>query len=152
MGISPKLMVRCKPARAATLFTWAQLVCLIPSVIGASEWMRAWPLISSILLVGGVMLSRFGYWWFVASVSQHIQENVSPTSALGMYSGVQKALESFFGSTAAVLGVVLCEPDQFQYLTFISFGSVLCAALLHTLSVSHYDSNYATILCATLAE
>jgi len=139
--VTPRLMARFSSARAATFFTWAQLLCLVPSVIGASEWARAWPLMSSMLLNGGVMLSRFGYWGFVASVSQHMQENVSPTSALGTYAGVQKALESFFGSTAAVLGIVLCEPDQFQYLAFISFGSVLCAALIHTLSISHSDSD-----------
>lgn len=120
-------------AYAGLLFIWFQLACMVPSAIGASNWARRTltPINASLLLVGGVGVSRLGLWGFDLSVSQLLQERIDP-SARGAIMGVQKALEASFGTLAALLGVLFPEPDQFQYLACVSWMAICSGALLHS--------------------
>lgn len=115
---------------SAFLFIWFQLLFLVPSAIGASGWARRNlpAIVSSLLLVGGVGVSRLGLWGFDLSVQQLLQER----SSKGAIMGVQKSLEASFGTTAALLGVLFPQPSQFQYLAFGSWFAVFSAALLHS--------------------
>jgi len=135
--VAPKLVEKFGPHKAATFFIWFQLTMLIPSVIGASQWARQLPgLASSMLLVGGVGVSRLGLWGFDLSVTQKKQEGVTPQAALGRVSGVQNSFESFFGASAAAVGIFLCQPTQFMYLACGSWCSVASAAMLHSFVAS----------------
>merc|ERR1712039_37514 len=110
--IAPRLVKRWGPPSVATFFIWFQVTMLVPSVIGASSWARRWPgLTSSLLLVGGVGVSRLGLWGFDLSVTQMKQEGVQPKTALGRVSGVQNAFESSFGAGAMAVGMVLSAPN-----------------------------------------
>jgi len=131
----PRRVVGKAPVNAATSYIWIHFTCLVPTVLAASAWARSWPvLLSSTVLVGGVSISRLGLLGFDMYIQQHIRENVSPRCALGMFRGTQGSLESFCGAVAPLLGMVLHEPQQFQYLALMSLASVGCAALLHTCS------------------
>merc|ERR1712151_67926 len=126
--VAPKFVAKMGPASAATAFIWFQVSSLVLSVIGASSWARGWPgLTSSLLLVGGVGVSRFGLWGFDLSVTQLLQENVTPQTALGKVSGTQNAFESSFGATAAAMGMLLASPSEFEYLAIGSWCAVTAA-------------------------
>lgn len=132
--VSPRLVRRMGAAPAATLFIWAQWTMLAAAVVGALPWARTWPpLIPVVLLMGGVGASRLGLWGFDLSVSQMMQEQVSPP-ALPVVSGVQHSLEALFSALASVAAIFLSTPSQFSLLAIGSFASITIAGVLHTTS------------------
>eukprot|EP00747_Dinoflagellata_sp_TGD_P180528 gnl/TRDRNA2_/TRDRNA2_33140_c0_seq1.p1 gnl/TRDRNA2_/TRDRNA2_33140_c0~~gnl/TRDRNA2_/TRDRNA2_33140_c0_seq1.p1 ORF type:complete len:325 (+),score=30.51 gnl/TRDRNA2_/TRDRNA2_33140_c0_seq1:102-977(+) len=137
--LSPILVRHMGAARAATPFIWAQWTMLVLAVVGVSPWAGTWPhLLPATLLVGSVGVSRLGLWGFDLSVSQLLQEQVSPTSSLAAVNGVQKSLEAFFGASASVATILLHDPSQFFLLSLGSFASVTSAGILHT-AAQHHD-------------
>eukprot|EP00035_Acanthoeca_spectabilis_P025979 m.460755 g.460755 ORF g.460755 m.460755 type:complete len:659 (-) comp22129_c0_seq1:23-1999(-) len=84
-----------------------------------------------VLLIAGVITSRLGLWMFDLAVSQMLQERV-PIAILATVNGTQSSMQELLDLLGYVLGLVLNRPDQFFYLVYISFGSVLAATLLYT--------------------
>lgn len=126
------------PRSAGTLFAWIQNVCLLPAVVallvcgprGRETSANA----AVYVLMVSVVASRVGLWGFDLSVTQMIQTDVEPPSALGIVSGVQSALQSLFGACIYILGMILPHPAQFPLLVAISYVGVTCAALCHTVA------------------
>ena len=79
--------------------------------------------LSVFLLLVGVTGARFGLWMFDLSVSQLIQEKVV-VQERGVVSGVMNAMNSNMDMLHYVMVIVAPRPQEFPYLTIISFCSV----------------------------
>lgn len=79
--------------------------------------------ISLILILVGVIGARFGLWMFDLSVSQLVQERVVEEER-GVVSGVMNAMNSNMDMLHYVLVIIAPRPQDFRYLTLVSFASV----------------------------
>ncbi|TPX37456.1 hypothetical protein SmJEL517_g00587 [Synchytrium microbalum] len=83
------------------------------------------------LFVGGLLLSRFGYWVFDLSQSQIMQEGVLSSEA-GIVNGLQWSCIHFFEIISHVLTLIWNTPQQLYIPSIISFVGLLVAGLLFT--------------------
>ena len=79
--------------------------------------------ISISLILVGVIGARFGLWIFDLSVSQLVQERVVEEER-GVVSGVMNAMNSNMDMLHYVLVIIAPRPQDFRYLTLVSFASV----------------------------
>ena len=82
------------------------------------------------LMLGGVILARFGLWIFDLAVQQRVQETV-PEEMRGAVGGVMSAMNSVMDMMHYVLVIAAPRPEHFSILTFISVGMVTLGAVLY---------------------
>ncbi|KPM38881.1 hypothetical protein AK830_g7672 [Neonectria ditissima] len=128
--VGPWLMVKIGPVRAGLWFSSWQVGCL---ALGMSIFWKFAdrPLLSTLGLVGGTMLSRVGLWGFDLSVQIIVQEEVE-ADIRGAFSAVEASWQNVFEMCSYTLTIVLSSPSQFKWPATISVGAVFCAWALYT--------------------
>ena len=84
------------------------------------------------LMLGGVILARFGLWIFDLSVQQLVQEMVVEEER-GVVGGVLNAMNSIMDMLHYIMVIVAPRPQHFVYLTLISVAMVALGALLYAI-------------------
>lgn len=128
--VGPWLMAKIGPVRAGLWFSSWQVSCL---AIGMSIfWQYAdSSLVSTLGLVGGIILSRVGLWGFDLSVQIIVQEEVE-AEIRGAFSAVEASWQNVFEMCSYTLTIVLSSPSQFEWPATISVAAVFCAWALYT--------------------
>lgn len=113
-----------------TIGVYMQLVCLFIGVVGILLGMDA--VVSTHLLVVGVVLSRWGLWTFDMIVTQLIQEKVEKEN-LSAVSGAQNSLQNVLQLCFYLTSSVLSHPSQFWILCLVSIIAVFGSAVLFSI-------------------
>ena len=92
---------------------------------------------SIVLVMVGIILSRAGIWLLDLSVTQLQQENI-PEHERGIVGGVQYALNEFFDLSHFIITIFLPRPNEFGYLTLISFGAITTSAIIFQIFVYRF--------------
>ena len=92
---------------------------------------------SIVLVMVGIILSRTGIWLLDLSVTQLQQENI-PEYERGIVGGVQYALNEFFDLSHFIITIFLPRPNEFGYLTLISFGAITTSAIIFQIFVYRF--------------
>ena len=92
---------------------------------------------SIVLVMVGIILSRTGIWLLDLSVTQLQQENI-PEHERGIVGGVQYALNEFFDLSHFIITIFLPRPNEFGYLTLISFGAITTSAIIFQIFVYRF--------------
>lgn len=104
-----------------------------PSIVATTS--NPFPIsISVILLLVGVTGARFGLWIFDLSVWQLVQEKVIEEER-GVVSGVMNAMNSNMDMLHYVMVIIAPRPQDFRYLTLISYASVFMGFIFYCLYV-----------------
>lgn len=114
---------------SGTIGVYMQLFCLFIGVSGVLLGMDN--VVSTHLLVLGVVLSRWGLWTFDMVVTQLIQENVEKGN-LSVVSGAQNSLQNVLQLGFFLTSSVLSHPSQFWILSLLSILAVFGAAVLYS--------------------
>ena len=102
---------------------------LLPSNHTNTTGMEYYQYTSLGFMVTGVVTARFGLWLFDLSVIQIVQENVIE-SERGVVNGIMSSMNFFNDMIHFLLVTILPNPNQFGYLTIVSFLSVSTAWIL----------------------
>ena len=102
---------------------------LLPSNHTNTTGMEYYQYTSLGFMVTGVVTARFGLWIFDLSVVQIVQENVIE-SERGVVNGIMSSMNFFNDMIHFLLVTILPNPNQFGYLTIVSFLSVSTAWIL----------------------
>lgn len=86
--------------------------------------------VSVILILVGVTGARFGLWMFDLSLWQLVQEKVVEEER-GVVSGVINAMNSNMDMLHYIMVIAAPRPQDFQYLTVVSFASVFMGWLFY---------------------
>ena len=92
---------------------------------------------SIVLVMVGIILCRTGIWLLDLSVTQLQQENI-PEHERGIVGGVQYALNEFFDLSHFIITIFLPRPNEFGYLTLISFGAITTSAIIFQIFVYRF--------------
>ncbi|BDA48594.1 Solute carrier family 40 member 1 [Coccomyxa sp. Obi] len=125
--VFPALRKKFGLARAGALGICCQLGSLLAAVVGSG---RVWSAAATHVLAAGLVASRFGLWTFDLCVSQLLQERVA-TLELGVVNGVQSSLQNLLQSFSYIVGLIVWQPEKFEWLMAGSVGMVFVAALLY---------------------
>ncbi|KAI5662989.1 hypothetical protein M9H77_22312 [Catharanthus roseus] len=136
IGIGATFLYPLLESHISTLRTglwsiWSQWTCLLVCV--ASIWIPS-KLGAAYMLMSGVALSRLGLWMFDLSVIQQMQDHV-PESDRCIVGGVQNSLQSALDSATYLMGIIVCNPQDFWKLIIMSFLVLTLAALLYSLHI-----------------
>ncbi|RXG67074.1 Solute carrier family 40 member 1, partial [Armadillidium vulgare] len=95
---------------------------------------------SVILLLFGIVTSRFGLWLADLTVTQILQEEVAENERCGI-NGVQDSLNQFFGLVRAILIIVMPTMATFGYLIILSIAFVFLATVLFAVYAKKKSKN-----------
>lgn len=98
-------------------------------------------IISLVLVLVGVIGARFGLWMFDLSVWQLVQERVVEEER-GVVSGVMKAMNSNMDMLHYVLVIIAPRPQDFRYLTLVSFASVSMGLIFYCFYVRRSQGHF----------
>lgn len=87
------------------------------------------PAVAVLMMIGGLIISRFGLWVFDLSVSQLMQVYVAKTER-GAVNGVQQSLQQLFQMASFGIGIVVSAPEDFGYLMLGSFLVVVIGTII----------------------
>ena len=93
------------------------------------------------LVLVGVTAARFGLWIFDLAVSQLIQERVIEEER-GVVSGVMKAMNSNMDMLHYIMVIIAPRPQEFPYLTVISFISVTMGMIFYMFYVRRAEKQF----------
>ncbi len=93
------------------------------------------------LVLVGVTAARFGLWIFDLAVSQLIQERVVEEER-GVVSGVMKAMNSNMDMIHYIMVIIAPRPQEFPYLTIISFASVTMGMIFYLFYVRRVEKQF----------
>ncbi|KAG2216588.1 hypothetical protein INT45_004509 [Circinella minor] len=125
--ILPILSQRIGMIRTGLWALWFECICLIPVIL---SFVKTIPY-GSILLFGGMSLSRIGLWLYDMAETILLQQFVE-VDKIGGISGWQHSLCNFFDLSQYILTMIFSDPSQFFIPAFISFCSVLLATVIYT--------------------
>ena len=122
---------------------WVQFISLVCSIIpsllkyiGIDVSMQ----VTSIVLMSGLALSRFGLWLFDLACNQIIQDE-APRDLLGKIFGTQQSLQSLFQTVSFAVTLLVPDPSVFFLLMAGSTLVVLSSAMLFTISMFSTNVN-----------
>ena len=127
---TPHLIPRFGLVRCGSLLILCQCACLA-TVVAAFALPSLSRTLFLVLVFTGLCSSRYGLWGFDLVVTQLLQEGVAE-SAVGVVNGMQESGLNVCFLLSFVLTIVFADPAQFVWPVWISFGSVVLAALIYT--------------------
>ena len=95
------------------------------------EW-NLYRVLPIVLMLGGIILARFGLWIFDLAIQQRVQETVEEDKR-GAVGGVMNAMNSVMDMMHYVLVIAAPRPEHFPVLTLISVAMVTLGALLYAI-------------------
>lgn len=98
------------------------------------------------LVLVGVTGARFGLWMFDLAVSQLVQERVVQEER-GVVSGVMQAMNSNMDMLHYIMVIVAPRPQEFPYLTIISFLSVSIGMVFYMFYVRRVYKYSCNVCC-----
>jgi len=101
---------------------------------GENEACHTSSFLSVVVMLGGIVLARFGLWTFDMSVSAIMQLHVEE-SVRGIMGGVQSALQNIFDIIKFLLAISLPYEETFGWLVIASFTCIVSAGISFALYV-----------------
>ncbi|OCH89023.1 hypothetical protein OBBRIDRAFT_733305 [Obba rivulosa] len=137
--VMPLLERKLGLVRAGNWSIWSEVVCLIPAVVsffvGAPSVGGHAPAWNSVLLFGGMMLSRTGLWAFDLCQLKELQLALESHPRRNSITALQFSLQNVADMLKYVLTAVLSRPSQFKWAALASYVSVVAGAAAYLLYV-----------------
>ena len=126
---TPRLIPRFGLVRCGSLLIVCQCACLA-AVVAAFALPGLSRSFFLTLVFVGLCSSRYGLWGFDLVETQLLQEGVAER-AVGVVNGMQESVLNVCFLMSFVLTIVFADPTAFVWPVWISFGSVVLAALIY---------------------
>ena len=126
---TPRLIPRFGLVRSGSLLIICQCACLAIVVVAFVLPSISRPLFL-ILVFTGLCSSRYGLWGFDLVETQMLQEGVAE-GVVGVVNGMQESLMNVCFMLSFVLTILFSAPALFVWPVWISFGSVVLAAVIY---------------------
>lgn len=109
---------------------WFESGSLTPVVLSLTTTYRG-STFGSIMLFGGMCISRIGLWVFDIAETILLQQLVDPAQ-LGSISGWQHSMCNVFDLSQYILTAVVSDPNDFIIPAIVSLGAVICSSISYT--------------------
>ncbi|KAJ6632267.1 Ferroporti-1 [Mycena sp. CBHHK59/15] len=106
-------------ARAGSWSIWSMVICLLPHTLG------------TVLLFGGMALSRIGLWSFDLIQTKQLQDALTANARRNTLTALQFTMQNVADLLKYVLTMILSRPSQFRWAGLASFLSVLSGAMVY---------------------
>ena len=126
---TPHLIPRFGLVRSGSALIVLQCGCL-SSVVAAFALPSLGRSLFLVLVFVGLCSSRYGLWGFDLVLTQQLQEGVAET-VVGAVNGMQESLMNACFMLSFVLTLLFADPNEFVWPVWISFGSVVLAAIIY---------------------
>ncbi|KAH8924579.1 hypothetical protein BT69DRAFT_1280461 [Atractiella rhizophila] len=134
--VMPWLEKKVGVIRAGLWSIWTQIICLVPVLltffIKAPPPGQNGPVWGSVLLFGGLALSRIGLWAFDLAQLKQLQTSLQGHTKRNALTALQYSLQNIFDLAKYVLTIILHRPSQFKWAVLVSFISVFTGGLTYT--------------------
>lgn len=131
--ILPYLSAKIGIIRAGVWALWFESAALVPVVLSFTAWGSQSPW-GSVMLFGGMSVSRIGLWVFDISETMLMQQMVD-NAQIGSISGWQHSLCNVFELSQFVLTAIVPDPNDFIIPATVSLGAVVAASISYTVFV-----------------
>jgi iron-regulated transporter 1 len=118
----PMLVNELNLTQWGMVFLFMQTACLMIVVFSVKH--------STVLVVAGIVMSRFGLWGFDLVATQIMQMLVSKND-VGCINGVQNALISVLYLISYLLPIIFSDPHQFIYVVRLRHSIRFCRSTKH---------------------
>ncbi|KAF8213978.1 Ferroporti-1 [Mycena galopus ATCC 62051] len=117
-------------ARAGSWSIWSIVVCLLP-VMASFYVFGPRNTIGTVLLFGGMALSRIGLWSFDLIQTKQLQDALSTHARRNTLTALQFTMQNVADLLKYVLTMILSRPAQFRWAGLVSFLSVSSGAMVY---------------------
>jgi len=117
-------------ARAGSWSIWSMVVCLLP-VMASFYIFGPRNTIGTVLLFGGMALSRIGLWSFDLIQTKQLQDALSAHARRNTLTALQLTMQNVADLLKYVLTMILSRPAQFRWAGLVSFLSVSSGAMVY---------------------
>ncbi|KAK7062106.1 solute carrier family 40 protein [Favolaschia claudopus] len=117
-------------ARAGSWSIWSMVVCLCP-VLASFYLFGPQSAIGSVMLFGGMALSRIGLWSFDIIQTKQLQDALASNARRNTITGLQFTMQNVADLLKYVLTMIFARPRQFRWAGLVSFLSVSSGALVY---------------------
>lgn len=115
--------------RAGAWSLWFEAACLFPSLIsffiGTGQYGEHGPAWNSILLFGGIALSRIGLWSFDLCQLKVLQVATQDHPRRNRITALQIALQNVFHLAKYVVTLAAASPAQFKWTALVSWVAIV---------------------------
>ncbi|KAF9511452.1 hypothetical protein BS47DRAFT_1318902 [Hydnum rufescens UP504] len=117
---------------------WAEFVCLIPVVVAlllGNGKMGAMDAVLTVMLFGGMALSRIGLWSFDLIQVKQLQISLEQHPQRNTLTSLQFSLQNTADLIKYILAMVFSSPAEFRWIALASFISVFFGATTYSVYV-----------------
>ncbi len=118
--------------RAGAWSIWSEVICLFPTVLsfffGTGLYGEHGPAWNSVLLFGGIALSRIGLWSFDLCQLKAFQLALDNHPRRNRMTALQLALQSAFDLLKYALTLAAASPSRFKWTALASWAAVIAAS------------------------
>lgn len=122
-------------ARAGAWSIWFEAACLAPTLVsffyGNGAYGEHGPAWSSILLFGGIALSRIGLWSFDLCQLKLLQLALEDHPRRNRLTALQIALQNLFELAKYVVSLAAASPAQFKWTAVVSYAAVVAGGIAY---------------------
>lgn len=134
-AVMPVLERRIGLERAGAWSIWFEAACLFPSLLsffyGTGQYGEHGSAINSIMLFGGIAISRIGLWSFDLCQLKVLQLATEHHPRRNRLAALQIALQNLFDLAKYVVTLVAASPAQFKWTALVSYGAVIAGAIAY---------------------
>ncbi|KAJ7249722.1 Ferroporti-1 [Mycena haematopus] len=117
-------------ARAGSWSIWSMVVCLLP-VMASFYIFGPSNTVGTVLLFGGMALSRIGLWSFDLIQTKQLQDALATHARRNTLTALQFTMQNVADLLKYVLTMILSRPAQFRWAGLVSFLSVSSGAMVY---------------------
>ncbi|WWC91485.1 uncharacterized protein L201_006431 [Kwoniella dendrophila CBS 6074] len=132
-AVMPVLEERVGLERAGAWSIWFEIACLAPVVTsffcGMGKYGEHGPVWNSIILFGGIALSRIGLWSFDLCQLKELQVALDSHPKRNLLTAKQLALQNLFDLLKYALTLGASSPIHFKWTALVSWLAIFCGAI-----------------------
>lgn len=121
--------------RAGAWSIWFEAACLFPTLIsffyGTGAYGEHGPAWNSVLLFGGIALSRIGLWSFDLCQLKVLQLALDDHPRRNRLTALQIALQNLFDLAKYVVTLLAASPAQFKWTALVSYAAVVSGGIAY---------------------
>ncbi|OWZ66836.1 hypothetical protein AYX14_00563 [Cryptococcus neoformans] len=134
--VMPRLEKKIGLERAGAWSIWFEICCLFPVSIsffaGAGKYGEHGPVWNSLVLFGGIALSRIGLWSFDLCQLKELQLALDDHPHRNRLTALQISLQNLFHLLKYAVTLSASTPKEFKWTALVSFGALLVGGCLYT--------------------
>lgn len=131
----PVLERRIGLERAGAWSIWFEASCLLPSLLsffyGTGKYGEHGPPWNSVLLFGGIALSRIGLWSFDLCQLKVLQLALDDHPRRNRLTALQIALQNLFHLAKYVVTLAAATPAQFKWTALVSYVAIVAGGVAY---------------------